>query len=268
MGILVCLLRRLSDHGCFGLKDGAVRLRYRTGDLPGDICLNPELVLSAKIGIEIIGPDDRPVCPTHQPGNGAQPASVRLDVALKRVVGSSDMITRRRIGIGDHDDVIELGKLADNIVPEAVGDIRSGIDGAALCKNLDSNRRRGGFRRQWPDKGTSRHKKCQCEDEKKKKKDGQQTGSGTTSDRRLRTARLLRRLILICKFSDPRIFRVFFWPSRHRRVAGIFEMRHVSAFRHGNNDVIRLACDEIITFQGLSYSARLDPDDRIILRVE
>ncbi|NYJ14864.1 hypothetical protein GGI64_005965 [Rhizobium leguminosarum] len=45
-------------------------------------------------------------------------------------------------------------------------------------------------------------------------------------------------------------------------------MRDISAFRHRNNDLVRLARDEIIPFQGLSYPAGLDPDDRIILRIE
>ena len=45
-------------------------------------------------------------------------------------------------------------------------------------------------------------------------------------------------------------------------------MRHVPAFGHRDNDLVRLARDEIITFQRLSNATGLDPDDRIILRVE
>jgi len=56
--------------------------------------------------------------------------------------------------------------------------------------------------------------------------------------------------------------------SRSLRSPRIFEMRHISAFGHRNDDVVPLACDEIIALECLAYSAGLDPDNWIVLRVE
>ncbi|MBB2834522.1 UNVERIFIED_ORG: hypothetical protein GGD51_004686 [Rhizobium esperanzae] len=240
--------------------------RYRASNLPGDICLNLELVLGAKIGVEIIRPDDGPVCLAHQPGNEAQPAPVHLDIALERVVGSRGMITRRRFG--DHDQVIELSKLANNIVPQAAGDIRTGIEEAALGKNLDGDRRRKDPRRRRPDRSAASYsKKGKGKGEERKNKDGQQTGPAAASGRQSQALRLPWRIGLIRESCDLHIA-VFLRPCRRRRVPEIFEMRHVAAFRHRDDDLVRLACDKIITLQCLSDAAGLDPDDRIVLRVE
>ncbi|MBB5665707.1 hypothetical protein GGE68_003930 [Rhizobium leguminosarum] len=89
---------------------------------------------------------------------------------MQRVFGSNGTITRRRIG--DDDDLIALSKLADNIIPQAAGDIRPGIDGAAFGENLDGNRRRGGCRRRRAHRDTSGNKKCGHQCEEKKNEDG------------------------------------------------------------------------------------------------
>ncbi|WP_372413943.1 hypothetical protein [Rhizobium mongolense] len=58
---------------------------------------------------------------THQSGDGTQPVSIKLDIALQRVAGRGGMIGSQ--WIRDDDDVIELRELSDNFVPQAVRDV-------------------------------------------------------------------------------------------------------------------------------------------------
>ncbi|QPB18846.1 hypothetical protein [Rhizobium sp. 007] len=96
------------------LSDGA-------GDLLSDVGLNRKFALSLKIRIIAVGPDHGAIELTHQSGDGTQPVSIKLDIALQRVAGRGGMIGSQ--WIRDDDDVIELRELSDNFVPQAVRDV-------------------------------------------------------------------------------------------------------------------------------------------------
>jgi len=48
----------------------------------------------------------------------------------------------------------------------------------------------------------------------------------------------------------------------------VSEARHIPAFRDGNDDLIELPRDQIVSFQSAAYAAGLDPDDGIVLGIE
>src|SRR3954462_8625289 len=75
-------------------------------------------------------------------------------------------------------------------------------------------------------------------------------------------------MILICVLRIQYIVGNLEGGRRSRRTPRIFEMRDISAFGHSDDDIVPLACDEIVALERLSNSTGLNPDNRIILRVE
>ena len=258
-GIGLPVVGRLPHQlGRVGVEDDAIGLGDRGGHLAGDRGLGLEELRDVAIAVIVLGPDDRSVVVVDKARRQPKPPILEPDGPLKLILGRRVRLPRDRPRAGDQIDLLEEGKLPDDLLGEAPGE-RRGL--GRVRHRLE----RADHEPRDPERGGSaglRRRRSAEEDhighQADRRDQGEQQGRPGAPEQLAPPA--VRRA--------PRSDK----PGAASRTLDVAlppgEGRHIAALGNGDNDRIVRAGSQVIVFERLPHPARLDAHHRIGRAVE